>query len=63
MLLVLSISIPAFAVALLVFVYLFDRYMGASDTGYLADTMSNIREHSVATPKQSVKRSRAATGA
>lgn len=58
MLLVLSAC--AFALALAVFVYLFDRYMGASDTGDLADSMSQMHDQTVR--KEPAKRSRAATG-
>ncbi|HKT23170.1 MAG TPA: hypothetical protein VJR04_01125 [Terriglobales bacterium] len=58
MLLILSACV--FALALAVFVYLFDRYMGASDTGEIADSMSQIRDQTGR--KDPAKRSRAATG-
>jgi hypothetical protein len=56
----LILSACAFALALAVFVYLFDRYMGASDTGDLADSMSQIHDRTIR--KEPAKRSRAATG-
>jgi len=53
----LILSACAFAIALAVFVFLFDRYMGASDTGHIADSMSQMHEQT--DQKQPAKRSRA----
>ena len=53
----LILSACAFAIAFAVFVFVFDRYMGASDTGHLADSMSQIPQ--AIEQKQPAKRSRA----
>ncbi|GEM_PF-3030436 len=55
--LLIVLSTSAFAVALAVFSFLFDRYMGASDTGDIADSMSQI--HHGTPQKEPAKRSRA----
>jgi hypothetical protein len=37
-------SALGFGFALAIFVYLFDNYMGSSDTAHLSDTLSSINE-------------------
>ena len=37
-------SALGFGLALAVFVYLFDNYMGSSDTAHLSDTLSSIND-------------------
>lgn len=57
----LAISICAFALAFALFVYLFDHYMGASDTEQLAHTMAHMHEPKEFT-RTELKRSKAAFG-
>ena len=53
----LILSVCAFALSFAVFFFLFDHYMGASDTGNLADSMSQIRDDAI--PQEPAKRSHA----
>jgi hypothetical protein len=59
----LVLSVLGFALAFGIFVYFFDHFMGASDTGHLADAMSGIRDKEPVVAEVSTKKlSAAATG-
>jgi hypothetical protein len=56
----LVLSLFGFVLALGVFVYLFDHFMGASDTADLASTMAAMREESAPNETRKTRRLRAA---
>jgi len=56
----LVLSLFGFVLALGVFVYLFDHFMGASDTADLASTMAAIQEESAPDKARKTSRLRAA---
>ena len=56
----LVLSLVGFALALGLFVYFFDHFMGASDTAELASTMAAMREESAPDKPRKTRRLRAA---
>jgi hypothetical protein len=59
----LVLSVLGFALGFGIFVYFFDHFMGASDTGHLAETMSGMRDKEpVVAERKATKLSAAATG-
>jgi hypothetical protein len=59
----LILSVSGFALAFGIFVYFFDHFMGASDTGHLANTMSGMRDKEPIVAEETIKKlSAAATG-
>ena len=53
-------SALGFGIALAVFAYLFDNFMGASDTSQLSSTLSRINDPSARPVREEPKRLRAA---
>ena len=58
-----TLSVSLFVLALAVFTYLFDNFMGASDTANLAQTMAGIQDQEPASESECTTSRAARTGA